>query len=84
MQVLPGQKHDTTTGVWNKTLEHYSGYNESTLQPLVRQLAKIVKNAPTSKLQAVHSKYKSTKQSQISIHPNLTETTILDTIANQH
>lgn len=57
--------------VWSKTLEHYTHYTVQHLTPIVRKLAKRVKNAPDMKVQAVYTKYQSSKFDKISIQPEL-------------
>lgn len=78
MNVLPSpNQNNTTAGIWNKTLEHYSKYEESQLLADTRKLGLIVRNAPVSKLQAVYNKYKNSKHYKISTHESLTSS--LDT-----
>lgn len=76
IQLMPSQEKQpvsTTSGVWNKTLEYYSGYTENTLKGIAKKLALIVRSAPVAKLQAVHCKYKNNKHGQISIHAALAD-----------
>uniref|UniRef100_A0A1Q3EVA1 Putative g2/mitotic-specific cyclin a n=1 Tax=Culex tarsalis TaxID=7177 RepID=A0A1Q3EVA1_CULTA len=62
--------------VWSKTLEHYTHYTVEQLTPVVQRLAKLVKNAPTVKVQAVYSKYQSSKFEKISTQPELHGTSL--------
>lgn len=62
--------------VWSKTLEHYTHYTVETLTPVVQRLAKLVKNAPSMKVQAVYSKYQSSKFEKISTQPELHGTSL--------
>ncbi|XP_055632049.1 G2/mitotic-specific cyclin-B [Toxorhynchites rutilus septentrionalis] len=59
------------TKIWNKTIEHYTGYTVESMTPVVQRLAKVVKNAPNLKVQAVYIKYQSSKFEKISIQPEL-------------
>ncbi|XP_058466857.1 G2/mitotic-specific cyclin-B [Malaya genurostris] len=52
--------------VWTKTLEFYTKYTVDNLVPIVQRLAKLVKNVPNMKVQAVYSKYHSSKFEKIS------------------
>lgn len=61
----------TEPRVWTKTLEHYTHYTVQHLTPIVQKLAKTVKNAPQMKVQAVYSKYQSSKFEKISVQPEL-------------
>lgn len=56
---------------WSKTLEHYTHYTVERLSPVIQRLAKLVKNAPNIKVQAVYSKYQSSKFERISTQPEL-------------
>lgn len=62
--------------VWSKTLEHYTHYTIEQLTPVVQRLAKLVKSAPTMKVQAVYSKYQSSKFEKISAQPELHGTSL--------
>lgn len=62
--------------VWSKTLEHYTHYTVEQLTPVVQRLAKLVKSAPTMKVQAVYSKYQSSKFEKISAQPELHGTSL--------
>lgn len=62
--------------VWSKTLEHYTHFTVEQLTPVVQRLAKLVKNAPAIKVQAVYSKYQSSKFEKISIQPELRGTSL--------
>lgn len=62
--------------VWSKTLEHYTHYSVEQLTPVVQRLAKLVKSAPSMKVQAVYSKYQSSKFEKISAQPELHGTSL--------
>ncbi|XP_055529434.1 G2/mitotic-specific cyclin-B [Wyeomyia smithii] len=66
----------TESIVWTKTLEHYTQYTVEHLTPIVQRLANVVKSTPTSKVQAVYSKYRSSKFEKISIQPEFQGTDI--------
>lgn len=66
--------------VWNKTIQYYTTYREESLVPIVRRLALVVKDAPTSRLRAVYNKYKQMKLGQISTHPQLTANDSLEQV----
>ncbi|XP_053686495.1 G2/mitotic-specific cyclin-B [Sabethes cyaneus] len=55
--------------VWTKTLEHYTQYTVEYLTPIVQRMANVVASTPTSKVQAVYSKYRSSKFEKISTQP---------------
>jgi len=57
--------------VWSANLRHYSGYTSSQLIPLVSRLAEMLSKAPSSKMQAVRSKYSSSKLMQVCQLPHL-------------
>lgn len=62
--------------VWSKTLEHYTHYTVEQLTPVVQRLAKLAKSAPAMKVQAVYSKYQSSKFEKISAQPELHGTSL--------
>ena len=58
--------------VWNINLQHYSSYSSSQLMPTVRKLANMVdKSENNTKLQAVRTKYSSTKFMSVAKLPQL-------------
>lgn len=59
----------TESTVWTKTLEHYTQYTAERLSPIIQRMANAVMNAPTSKVHAVYTKYRSSKFEKISIQP---------------
>lgn len=63
--------NNSETKTWTKTLEHYTHYTVERLSPIIQRLAKLVKNAPNVKVQAVYSKYQSSKFERISTQPEL-------------
>lgn len=63
--------NSTEPKVWSKTLEHYTHYTVERLTPIVQRLAKVVKNSHSVKVQAVFSKYQSSKFDKISVQPEL-------------
>ncbi|XP_071964475.1 G2/mitotic-specific cyclin-B-like [Antedon mediterranea] len=65
-----------TDAKWNPTLVHYSTYTESYLMPIIKKMASIVYKSPTSKYQAVRSKYASSKFLKISTLSELSSPTI--------
>lgn len=61
-------------------MQYYTTYTEAELDPMVRKLAYIVKDAPISKLKAVHNKYKQQKQNYIALNRELISTDALERI----
>ncbi|OCU02449.1 G2/mitotic-specific cyclin-B1-like [Xenopus laevis] len=61
------------SGEWTPTLEHYMAYKESSLMPVMQQIAKnIVKvNGGHTKFLSVKTKYTSSRQMKISCLPHL-------------
>ena len=58
--------------VWNINLQHYSSYSSNQLMPTVRKLANMVNKAENNtKLQAVRTKYSSTKFMSVAKLPQL-------------
>ncbi|XP_067127724.1 G2/mitotic-specific cyclin-B-like [Centruroides vittatus] len=68
---------------WNKTLVYYSQYDESQLLPLVYRLSHIIHTAEKNKLQAIHSKYRSSKFLKISTIPEL-KCKLVEQFAEKH
>ncbi|XP_023220098.1 G2/mitotic-specific cyclin-B-like [Centruroides sculpturatus] len=68
---------------WNKTLVYYSQYDESQLLPLVYRLSHIIYTAEKNKLQAIHSKYRSSKFFKISTIPQL-KSKLIQQFAEKH
>lgn len=66
--------------VWNTTLQYYTEYTEAELEPIVRALALVVRDATHSKLRAVFTKYSKAKLGQISMHPQLIGSKVLERI----
>merc|ERR1712168_975238 len=66
---------DTEEGVeklqWEEKMVHYSGYEESALEPLMASIASFVVKSETSKLNFVKQKYQSSKFMRISASPLL-------------
>jgi len=58
--------------VWSTNLRHYSGYTSTKLTPLVGRLAVMLRKASSSKMQAVRTKYSSSKLMQVCQLPHLT------------
>jgi len=58
--------------VWSANLQHYSGYTSSQLLPIISRLASMMAKVPSSKLQAVRTKYSSSKLMQVCHLPQLT------------
>lgn len=56
---------------WTETLAYYSTYTEEQLQPLAAKLASLVVKAETSKLNAIRTKYSTSKLMKISQIPEL-------------
>ncbi|KAH8307058.1 hypothetical protein KR044_004234, partial [Drosophila immigrans] len=56
---------------WTPTLEHYSRYTPSHLRPITRQIAKLAREAPTSKLRAIYNKYQANKFQKIALRSEL-------------
>lgn len=57
--------------VWSSTLQHYSGYTAAQLQSTVSLLAAMMSMAPTTRLQAVRTKYRDSKFHRVSLLPQL-------------
>lgn len=51
---------------WSDTLKYYSNYSEEELAPVVKAISKVIVKAESSKLQAIHAKYASSKFFKIS------------------
>eukprot|EP00993_Chasmostoma_nieuportense_P001290 NODE_2184_length_1257_cov_124.278761_g2076_i0.p1 GENE.NODE_2184_length_1257_cov_124.278761_g2076_i0~~NODE_2184_length_1257_cov_124.278761_g2076_i0.p1 ORF type:complete len:316 (-),score=62.09 NODE_2184_length_1257_cov_124.278761_g2076_i0:243-1190(-) len=51
---------------WPRTLEYYTGYKLSDVQPCASELTQLLRLAPTQKTQAVHKKYSYAKYSEVS------------------
>jgi len=56
---------------WEEKMVHYSGYEESALEPLMASIASFVVKSETSKLNFVKQKYQSSKFMRISASPLL-------------
>ncbi|XP_071949256.1 G2/mitotic-specific cyclin-B-like [Antedon mediterranea] len=65
-----------TDAQWNPTIVHYSTYTEFYLLPIIKKMASIVYKSPTSKYQAVRSKYSSSKFLKICTLSELSSPTI--------
>ncbi|XP_071794452.1 G2/mitotic-specific cyclin-B [Asterias amurensis] len=63
---------------WNSTLVHYSAYSEDHLMPIMQKMALVIKNAPTSKFQAVRKKYSSAKFRNVSTSPELRSSIVME------
>jgi len=63
LSLLVLEEGATVQNVWSPTLAYFSGYNLDSILPLVRKLAAVVvkTHKPNAKLQAVRTKYKSSK-----------------------
>jgi len=68
LSLLVLEQGSTENTVWTPTLAYYSGYTKEQVMPLVRRhAANILKiHKPTSKLQAVRTKYRSSKFLKVS------------------
>lgn len=62
--------------VWTKTLQHYTQYSVEHLTSIVQRMANAVVSTPTSKVQAVYAKYRSSKFEKISTQPEFQGTAI--------
>jgi len=60
------------SSVWSANLQHYSGYSSSQLSTTISRLASMLAKVPSSKLQAVRTKYSSSKLMQVCHLPQLT------------
>eukprot|EP00088_Acartia_fossae_P026546 TRINITY_DN2736_c0_g1_i5.p1 TRINITY_DN2736_c0_g1~~TRINITY_DN2736_c0_g1_i5.p1 ORF type:complete len:365 (-),score=46.79 TRINITY_DN2736_c0_g1_i5:497-1591(-) len=56
---------EPSSGLWDKALEYYSGYNRTSLSAAVGKLATVLANASSSKFQAVYKKYCQRKVMQV-------------------
>ncbi|XP_013401826.1 G2/mitotic-specific cyclin-B-like [Lingula anatina] len=65
---------------WTDTLTHYSGYTDEQNKPVMQKMAALVvkANSGKSKLQAIKTKYQSSKYMKISALPELHTTVIHD------
>ncbi|KAL5287806.1 CCNB2 family protein [Megaselia abdita] len=61
----------TANDLWTPTLIHYSSYDVSSLQPIVKKIAELAKAAPSSKLQSVYHKYSTSKFNSIALRSEL-------------
>jgi len=59
------------SSVWSANLQHYSGYTSSQLLTTISRLASMLAKVPSSKLQAVRTKYSSSKLMQVCHLPQL-------------
>lgn len=65
-----------STDLWNLKIHHYSTYSLEYLIPIAQKIAKLVKDAPSAKLKAVHTKYSSSKFEKIATRPVLSSSII--------
>ncbi|XP_055606770.1 G2/mitotic-specific cyclin-B [Uranotaenia lowii] len=77
LKLFPLANSTADSKLWTKTLEHYTHYTVESLSPVVQRLAKVLKNAPNQKVQAVYSKYQSSKFEKVSLQPEM-QSSILD------
>ncbi|XP_030370030.1 G2/mitotic-specific cyclin-B [Scaptodrosophila lebanonensis] len=56
---------------WTTTLAHYSRYTATHLRPITKQIAKLARDAPTTKLRAIYNKYQGNKFQKIAMRPEL-------------
>ncbi|EDW61454.2 G2/mitotic-specific cyclin-B [Drosophila virilis] len=56
---------------WTPTLVHYSRYTAAHLRPITRQIAKLARDAPTTKLRAIYNKYQANKFQKIALRAEL-------------
>lgn len=63
---------------WNDTLMYYSNYTEKELHPILARMALLVTRAGTGKLNAIKTKYQSSKFMKISLIPELKSQVIED------
>ncbi|XP_063700924.1 G2/mitotic-specific cyclin-B [Culicoides brevitarsis] len=66
----------TAGSCWTETLRYYTRYTSAQLRPIVIELLKILKGAPSAKLKAVFNKYSSTKFDKIAVNPALNQVTL--------
>jgi len=64
------------SSVWTPTLEHYSGYSEDEILPIVGELASLAMSMEASKFEAVKIKYAASKLLKVSRMPELKGQTI--------
>ena len=69
--ILPRDGKPEPSG-WNKILQHYSGYSQEQLVPVMKGLAQLVILMAKSSQQAVYAKYSSTKFLEIAKNSQLT------------
>ena len=68
----------TVLRLQDDTLQFYSKYPESHLEPIMQRMAMLVVKASQGKLTAIYTKYKSSKFLKIALLPELKQQTILD------
>ncbi|KAI6655282.1 G2/mitotic-specific cyclin-B-like [Oopsacas minuta] len=69
--ILPRDNKKEPTG-WNKTLQHYSGYSQDQLIPVMKGFAQLVNGMCKSGQQAVYAKYSSNKFMEVAKNSHLT------------
>lgn len=67
-------------GDWSDTLHHYSNYSEENLAPVMRRMATLIMKSENSKLQAIRTKYSTSKFNKISSIPQLKSSVITDLV----
>jgi len=65
--VTDGEKH----GLWSRNLQYYSGYSSMQLMETVKKMASMIVKSETNKLQAVRTKYSSTKFMKVTSLPKV-------------
>lgn len=68
---------------WSSTLEHYSGYTEEAILPVVAAMSSVILSTDASKYQAVKTKYSTSKFFRISRLPEL-KGTLIQEYAESH
>jgi len=74
LHLLNGNASDATgfnDNHWTPTLIQYSRYTAQHLRPITRQIAKLVREAPSAKLNAIYCKYQAKKFHKIALRSEL-------------
>lgn len=63
--------------LWSANMEFYTQYTLDELRPIIRNLAKIVLNAPKAKEKAVYTKYSTNSFDKVALRPEVSGPTML-------
>jgi len=69
---------------WTPTLVHYSRYTAQHLRPITKQIAKLVREAPSAKLRSIYSKYQANKFQKIALRSELSSPLMDSIVGTAH